>query len=266
MKLLHEGLTYQIRSCIYEVRKELGTGFDEETYHQGLILSFYRHSLLFASKEKRSLLHRGILIRNFVSDLVLSDKIILSLKCVPCNFLQAHYVQLFSELKLWQKDLGLIVNFGLPELCIERYAFTEKQPVFVENYDFIKNQISKSESDVLEQIKQAIKDVALLHKPGYGKTTWHKILEAEMSHRQIPFSNNTIVPVKFYDKTIRTYRSKHLIVDGKILLAVTALQKSIEQIDVANMQSYLKALQLNAGIIVNFGKAKVEIRGVRPSK
>lgn len=139
MKLLHEDLTYQIRSCIYEVRKEIGTGFDEETYHQGLLLSFSRHSLPFASKEKRSLLHRERIIRNFVCDYVLFDKIILSLKCVPCDFLQAHYVQLFSELKLWQKDLGLIVNFGLPELCIERYAFTEKQPVFVENCELWKS-------------------------------------------------------------------------------------------------------------------------------
>lgn len=35
MKLLHKQLTEQIRACIYEVRKEIGAGFDEETYHQG---------------------------------------------------------------------------------------------------------------------------------------------------------------------------------------------------------------------------------------
>jgi GxxExxY protein len=193
MKLLHEDLTYQIRSCIYEVRQEIGTGFDEETYHQGLILSFHRHDLPFASKEKRALMHRGMLVRNFVNDFLLFDKIILSGKCVPCKFLRAHYVQLFAELKLWKKDLGLIVNFGLPTIEIERYAFTEKEPVFVENYEFIENQMTKAEQQVLEGIK------------------------------------------------------------------------NIDQIDIANMQSYLKALGLGIGIFVNFGKSEVQISGVRPS-
>jgi GxxExxY protein len=266
MELLHKDLTYQIRSCIFEVRKEIGVGFDEETYHQGLMLSFERRNMPFLSKEKRSLLHREILIRDFVNDYLLFDKIILSLKCVPCKFLQAHYVQLFSELKLWRADVGMMVNFGLPKLNIERYAFTEKEPEFVENFEFIKDRVSKAEQPILEQITKAIKDVAILHKPGYGKVVWRKILEAELNYLQIPFSKNRIVPVSFAGKTIRTYRLRHLIVEDKILLAVTALQKGIDQIDVANMQSYLKTLNLGIGVIVNFGKSKVHISGVRAPK
>lgn len=56
---------------------------------------------------------------------------------------------------------------------------------------------------------------------------------------------------------------RHLIVEDKILLMVVALQKAIDQSEVANMQSYLKALQLNIGLIVNFGKSEVHISGVR---
>lgn len=265
MKLLHEELTHQIRACIFEVRKEIGPGFDEETYHQGLILSFHRRSMPFVSKEKRPLFHRETLIRDFVNDFLLFEKIIFSLKCTPCKFLQAHYVQLFSELKLWQKDLGLLVNFGLPELDIERYAFTEKEPIFEENYEFIKDRITKPEQQVLNEITKAVKYVAMLHKPGYGKVVWRKIVEAELRYLQIPFSKNTIVPVKFASKTIRTYRLRHLTVDDKILLAITALHKGIEQIDIANMQSYLKALNFCIGVIVNFGKSKVHISGVRPA-
>jgi GxxExxY protein len=265
MKLLHEELTYQICASIYEVRKEIGVGFDEETYHQGLVLSFHRRSMPFISKEKRSLFHRGTHIRDFINDFVLFEKIIFSLKCIPCNFLQAHYVQLFSELKLWQKDLGLIANFGLPELDIERYAFTEKEPVFVENYEFIKNRITKPEQHILDEIEKAVKYVANLHKPGYGKVVWRKIVEAELKYLQISFSKNNILPVNFAGKTIRTYRLRHLIVEDKILLAITALQKGIDQIDVANVQSYLKALNLGVGLIVNFGKSKVQISGIRPS-
>lgn len=263
MKLLHEELTYQIRSCIYEVQNEIGAGFDEETYHQGLILAFHHYNLPFVSKEKRSLTHRGMLIRNFVNDFLLFEKIILSVKCVPCGLLQTHYVQLFSELKLWKIDLGLIVNFGLPDTRIERYVFHEKEPDFIENYDSIKDRVDKEGKLILGQIREAINNVAMFHKPGYGKAIWRKIIEAEMSYLKIPFSKNIMVPVKFADKTIRTYRLRHLLVDQRILFGITALQKSIDQIDVSNMQSYIKTLNINSGVIVNFGKSQVHIFGVR---
>ena len=265
MGLLYEELTYQIRGCIYEVRKEIGVGFDEETYHQGLMLSFHHHKIPFVSKEKRSLFHRGIQIHDFINDFLLFEKIILSIKCVPCKFLQAHYVQLFAELKLWQTNLGLMVNFGLPEIDIERFAFTEKEPTVVENFEFIKNQITEPEQQIIGDIRDAVKYVAMLHKSGYGKVVWRKIIEAELNHHQISFSRDRILPVQFAGKTIRTYRFRHLIIEDKILLAITALQKSVEQIDLAKMQSYLKAMSLNIGLTVNFGKSEVQIVGVRSS-
>jgi GxxExxY protein len=263
MALLHEELTYKIRQCIFEVRKEIGTGFDEETYHQGLMLSFQRNDLAFVSKEQRALMHRGTLIRNFKNDFILDDKVILSEKCVPCKFLQAHYVQLFSELKLWKKDLGLMVNFGLPDIKIERYAFHEKEPVYVENYEHIKDRIDAKERELLARIRTAIKDVATMHNLGYGKVVWRKIVAAELDYTQLSYSKNTMVPVQFAGKTIRTYRLRHLIVEDKILLMVVALQKAIDQSEIASMQSYMKALQLNIGLIVNFGKSEVHISGVR---
>lgn len=263
MKLLHEELTYKIRQCIFEVRNGIGAGFDEETYHQGLLLSFERNDLPFVSKEQRELTHRGMFIRNFVNDYLLDDKVILSVKCVPCKFLQAHYVQLFAELKLWKKDLGLMVNFGLPDIDIERYAFTEKDPIFVENFEYIKNQLDEKEHEIFERLRTAIREVATLHKLGYGKVVWRKIVAAELNHAKLAFSKNTIIPVQFAGKTIRTYKLRHLIVEEKIILMIVALQKAIDQSEIASMQSYLKALNLRTGIIVNFGKSEVHISGVR---
>lgn len=263
MNLLHEEVTYKIRQCIFQVRREVGAGFDEETYHHGLLLAFQRHGLPFVSKEKRVLMHRGALIRAFVNDFVLDDKVILSVKCVPCNFLRAHYVQLFAELKLWQKDLGLIVNFGLPDVKVERYVFHEKEPRFVENYKFIAGRIEQAEQETITKIQTAIKEVATQHKLGYGKVTWRRIMAAELNFARISFVHNMLVPIHFAGKLIRTFRLRHFVVEGKILLMIVALQKAIDQTEIANMQSYLKALNLRAGLVVNFGKSEVQIAGIR---
>lgn len=66
-----------------------------------------------------------------------------------------------------------------------------------------------------------------------------------------------------YNKKICSYRFRHFLVENKILLMVAALQKGIEQVHVSNMQSYLKALDLNLGLVVNFGKHTVHISGIK---
>jgi GxxExxY protein len=156
-----------------------------------------------------------------------------------------------------------MVNFGLPDIKIERYAFHEKEPVFVENYEYIKDRIDEKEREILAIVRAAIKDVAVMHKLGYGKVVWRKIVTAELDYKQLSYNKNTMVPVQFSGKPIRTYRLRHLIIENKIILMIVALQKAIDQSEVANMQSYLKALQLNTGLIVNFGKSEVHISGVR---
>jgi GxxExxY protein len=230
------------------------------------MLSFRNHKIPFISKEKLSLFHRGILIRNFINDFLLFDKIILSLKCIPFKFVQPHYVQLFNELKLWKKDLGLIVNFGLPDLDIERYTYNEKVPKLIENYDYIKDNLNINDRDILLKIRKGIQNIISEHSTGYGQPIWKRIIESELDYLRLSFVKNEIVPVHFSDKMIREYRLREFIVENRFVLAITALQDNINQSDVANMQSYLKTLSIPYGIIVDFGKRVINIRSVKSPK
>jgi GxxExxY protein len=51
-ELLYEDLTFAVRHCIFEVHNDIGVGFDEETYHQGLARKFVREGVSFVSKER----------------------------------------------------------------------------------------------------------------------------------------------------------------------------------------------------------------------
>ncbi|NOY57440.1 MAG: GxxExxY protein [Calditrichaeota bacterium] len=100
MSLLYEELTYILRGCIYDVHNALGTGFDEETYHQGLLCRLQKEKIPFRSKEKMILKHRGKAVKGFAIDLIAYDKVILELKCIQSDFLQQNYVQIISQL-MW---------------------------------------------------------------------------------------------------------------------------------------------------------------------
>lgn len=126
MELIYRDLTEKLRACIYDVHNKVGVGYDEEAYHQALIRRFRREDIPFVSQEIKWLVHRNIPVKYFKLDLLTFGKIILSLKCLQGDFIQPNFVQMISELKLWQRDLGLMVYFGLPKVNIKRIPFTEK--------------------------------------------------------------------------------------------------------------------------------------------
>jgi GxxExxY protein len=262
-ELLYEDLTFTIRSCIFEVHNDIGVGFDEETYHQGLARKFVREGISFVSKERIKLKHRGILVREFELDYLIEDKVILALKCLPCDFLQVNFIQLFTELKLWQKQLGLLVNFGLPKVKIERRIYHEKPLIVDENYDYIKGQMDGTERQALKSLREAILFVAETHGLGFGKSVMRKLLETELAYQQIKFEKNFSVLVNYLGETIRVFKMRHFLIENSIICGITALQESITHHDISKIKSYLKALKLSIGLAVNFGKSKLAIQGVR---
>jgi GxxExxY protein len=126
MALIYEELTKELRQCVYDVHNALGTGYDEETYHQAMIIRVEKSGVPVRSKEKRFIEHRGEKVHEFELDLIVDDKVIFELKAQQTDFLQPNLVQIISYLKLWQKQLGLLVNFGLPKAKIKRIPFSEK--------------------------------------------------------------------------------------------------------------------------------------------
>jgi len=139
MELIYEDLTHELIGCFFQVHNTVGVGYDEFTYHKALERRFRKIGFDHCSEERKALMHRGRKAREFKADLITFDKIILELKTLQSNFVRANYVQIISELKLWEMRLGLLVNFGLQKVEIERIPFTEKTKTVCENYDYVRD-------------------------------------------------------------------------------------------------------------------------------
>jgi GxxExxY protein len=192
MALRHEELTSVIIASIFEVHNDVGVGLDEALYHQSLLDCFLRKGVPATSKARKHLEHRGIEIRRFELDLLVFEKIILALKSVECDFLQNHYVQIISELKLWQKDLGLLVNFGRLKTEFERIPFDEKEKKVVEDYSEIKGKIDESMRQLLAKVRDAILFVYETHGLGYGTVVCRDLIRAELDYQKIPYQRNPL--------------------------------------------------------------------------
>jgi GxxExxY protein len=262
MAMLHKELTYELRKYMIAVHNEIGVGFDEETYHQGLMRRFMKIGMPFVSKQKRELIHRGAPIKTFELDFLADDKVIVEQKCLRCSFLRANYVQILSHLKLWQKDLGLLVNWGFPRLQFKRIPFTEKPKQIKEDYSYIKGTLTKPERHTMARLRDAILFILETHGLGYGRSVYLDLVMAELQYRQINLQKGKVIDVFYDNELIRQFPMRFWLIDDKVLFDVTALQDRILPEHTVRMQTFLKHLKLSTGLLVNFGKKQLELRGV----
>ena len=107
----HE-LSYQIRGAAMEVYNTLGPGLLESIYHKAMIYELQSRGLSVKSEVPVEVYYKGVLIENSLRlDLLVNDQIIVELKSVE-DIQPVHYKQLKTYLKLFNKELGWLINFG----------------------------------------------------------------------------------------------------------------------------------------------------------
>ena len=120
-QLLYADETYAIRGAIFEVYREMGSGFLESVYQECLEKEFIRRNIPYVAKCQLTLTYKGdLLIQTYEPDFVCYEKIIVELKAVK-ELASDHEAQLINYLKATGLRLGLLANFGShPEVQIER--------------------------------------------------------------------------------------------------------------------------------------------------
>ena len=108
----HE-ISYHIRGAALEVYNTLGPGFLESIYHKALLRELQSRGLNVQSEVPVNIYYKGELLeKNALRlDLVVEDKVIIELKSVE-TLLPIHFKQLRTYLRLYNKELGWLINFG----------------------------------------------------------------------------------------------------------------------------------------------------------
>ncbi len=117
--MLEEELTQKIIGCAYKVHNVLGSGFMEKVYENALFIELEQKGLEVKQQIPIDVCYQGIVVGDYIVDLLVEDKIIIELKAVR-NICREHEVQLVNYLTATGKDIGLLLNFGLESVQIKR--------------------------------------------------------------------------------------------------------------------------------------------------
>ncbi len=114
-----ENETETIIGIAYVVMNEVGCGFREKAYERAMIREFQLQSIPHDQQRSFPLFYKDTQIDTLIPDLIVYDKIIVDTKTIK-QITDRELAQMLSYLKATHLPLGLIINFGNPQVEVKR--------------------------------------------------------------------------------------------------------------------------------------------------
>jgi len=117
-----------------------------------------------------------------------------------------------------------------------------------------------SKEDLTERIIKACIEVHKELGPGFLESIYHNALKLELENMNLTFESEKEVKVNYRDNEVGTHKID-LLVDGEIVVELKTVE-DLHRKYYAQVRSYLKALNKDVGLLVNFADATIDVRRV----
>lgn len=87
---------------------------------------------------------------------------------------------------------------------------------------------------------------------GFLEPVYQEALEIELGFREISFTAQQELPIKYKDITLKKYYKADFVCFGKIIVEIKAVA-ALSPVDWAQLLNYMKASGFRVGLLFNFG-------------
>ena len=94
--------------------------------------------------------------------------------------------------------------------------------------------------------------------PGFPEIIYHRALEIEFQEQNISYDSEREIEVYYHNKLIGKRRPDFLV-EKKVMVEIKAIKK-LEDSDISQSLNYLKAYNLDIGLLINFGSKSLEYK------
>ncbi len=251
-------ITHAFIGAAMKVHSVIGPGLGEEIYHQEIVAALTAAGIPHLSKPRRDLLYRGIVADTFEPDFVIDNHFIPELKCLRGSFAAEHLVQLFCYCKLWRLRTSLLVDFGKQSLLWKRLLYNSRSASLPETKPpgFVSNPALAAA--ITQAVTECLNEIGL----GYRQSTWKGLVRAAIQSAGLKVRPNPTATVLAHPHITMP----SLVIDDTCAVFVTALTDGINATDRATLQTHLRWLNLDWGMIFHFGKTTAAFTFVQHPK
>ncbi len=115
----HEDITRTIIGCAMAVHRALGNGFQEVVYQRALGVEMELREINFEREKEVPLFYKDHEVGTRRMDFFVENQVMVELKAVIC-LEDVHLAQALNYLEAYNKDIGLLINFGSRSLEFKR--------------------------------------------------------------------------------------------------------------------------------------------------
>jgi GxxExxY protein len=127
-----------------------------------------------------------------------------------------------------------------------------------------KDESTKIRGHQFEELSNRVIGAAIqVHKelgPGFLESIYEQALKVELSESGLGFDSQKEIKVEYSGAEVGVHRLD-LVVEEEIIVELKAV-KELADIHFAQLRSYLKATDMNVGLLLNFSKPTLEVRRV----
>jgi len=126
-ELLLKQEVYNIVGAAMEVHNQLGCGFLEAVYQEALEIEFTSRRIPFKAQIELPIFYKGqTLNKHYLADFLVYDQVIVELKALEA-LTSREEAQLVNYLKAFEKEVGVLINFGAESLDWKRRVLSHRE-------------------------------------------------------------------------------------------------------------------------------------------
>ena len=97
--------------------------------------------------------------------------------------------------------------------------------------------------------------------PGFLEAVYQEALSIELAERNVPFERESIIPVSYKENVLSSHYRADFICFGDIIVELKTAEV-FDKVHLAQVLNYLKATELNVGVLINFKSKSLEFKRI----
>lgn len=253
MKLLYKETTGLIIGVCYNVYNGLGRTYPEYICENAMIGDLQELHVPCRRQDEYQILYKCRLVGLQRLDLFVASEVGVELKVVPA-LLPIHKAQAISYLKVIDKRVGLLFNFGSPEPEFVRLYFEPRPPE--NDLEAAIRALPEFPSSYLTpeltyEIIGGLLEVHTTLGPGFIHRIYTTACYHELGLRGLEVQRREEYEVIYRGRSVGKIKFGHLLVGGSVFVFPVAIQ-DINDIRINNLRDWMRVQKVPLAILANF--------------
>ncbi len=264
--LLHKELTQKIIGVYYDVYNGTGRIYPEHFYDRAIVRDLTKLEIRCVQQPEHRIVYKDKIVGKQILDILIAGEVVVEDK-VAASITRLHKAQLLSYLKVVNRQIGLLLNFGGSRPEYQRLYFAPREPKVTSAH--VKRALEDSvveklvEPQMVYEIVGGLFEVHAALGPGFIHRIYANACYHELQLRRLPTKPQKAVQVFYCDEPLGELKFAHLRIADTIMVFPAAI-RNIADLGLDNFREWLRAEQIPLGIVANFHDTELKPIFLKP--